>query len=468
MTVVIFAGPTLAARDGGAELDAIYLPPASQGDVYRVARDRPDAIGIVDGYFECMPAVWHKEILWAMSQGIHVYGSGSMGALRAAELAKFGMVGVGWVFEAFRDGVLEDDDEVTVAHAAEDLDYRPLSEAMVNIRRTLAAATREGILDARTSDALLMAIKATYYPERHYATLLKHALDLDVPATEIERLRAWLPTGRINQKRDDALAMLRAIRDHLQRDGSPKTVAFAFEHTVWWDHATSFAGTTSMPTPPSSPGGTTAGTLLLEALLDELRLRPGCYRQAHNGAALDVLLLREAERARMGATQDAIAQTTALFRAAFGLETDEAFDTWLAANDLPAHRFAEMMKAETLRASARIAIDREVIARVADHLRTIGQYADLAARAREKKRRLAAQGFDNASLDDLGLTEDALLQWHQARTGETMPDDATRAAHESGFDGLDAFRLALIRERSFVQVTEPERSSDAPAPMVQR
>ena len=50
-----------------------------------------------------------------MSQGIHVFGSASMGALRA-ELCPFGMVGVGRIFEAYRDGELEDDDEVAVIH----------------------------------------------------------------------------------------------------------------------------------------------------------------------------------------------------------------------------------------------------------------------------------------------------------------------------------------------------------------
>lgn len=467
MTIVIFVGPTLAARDGRAELDATFLPPVAQGDVYRVARERPDAIGIIDGYFERVPAVWHKEILWAMSQGIHVYGSGSMGALRAAELAAFGMVGVGWVFEAFRDGLLEDDDEVAIAHAAQDLDYRRLSEAMVNIRCTLAAAAHEGIISAPTCGALLNAAKGQYYAERHYRTLLRHAADLDVRPTEIERLRAWLDTGRVDQKREDALAMLRSMREHLQRDSSPKQVAFAFEHTVWWDHATSFAGVTSSSVSPQ-PGSDAGETLLLDTLLDELRLRPGVYRRAHNGAALDMLLLREAERARMGVTQEAVAQTTALFKTAFALESDDAFERWLAANDLPAHRFAELMKVETLCASARIAMDREVIARVPDHLRTTGEYADLAARARLKKATLVAHGFDNHSLADLGVTENELLRWHQTRMGEPMPEDATRGAHESGFDGLDAFRLALIRELSFVQLTEPKASSGPPACVSQR
>src|SRR3954462_11170486 len=120
MSVYVFIGPTLSAQDARAELDAVYLPPVSQGDVYRVAQKRPKAIGIVDGYFQCVPAIWHKEILWAMTRGIHVYGSASMGALRAAELAPFGMEGVGKIFGLSRDGTLEDDDEVAVAHGPSD------------------------------------------------------------------------------------------------------------------------------------------------------------------------------------------------------------------------------------------------------------------------------------------------------------------------------------------------------------
>src|SRR5512147_3214094 len=99
MNIVVFLGPTLAHTEARSVLDATYLPPAGQGDVYRAALKRPWAIGIVDGYFERVPAVWHKELLWAMSQGIHVFGAASMGALRALELAPFGMIGVGSVFD---------------------------------------------------------------------------------------------------------------------------------------------------------------------------------------------------------------------------------------------------------------------------------------------------------------------------------------------------------------------------------
>src|SRR5438270_5415666 len=70
VTVFVFTGPTISAADAGCVLDAVYLPPVSQGDVYRVGLEKPLAIGIVDGYFEQVPAVWHKEILWALSEGI--------------------------------------------------------------------------------------------------------------------------------------------------------------------------------------------------------------------------------------------------------------------------------------------------------------------------------------------------------------------------------------------------------------
>jgi hypothetical protein len=109
MKAFVFIGPTLRAEDLPPEGDIVVMPPVAQGDVYRVAHERPCAIGIVDGYFEGVLSVWHKEILWAMAEGIHLFGSASMGALRAAELHPFGMRGTGRIFEAFRAGALEDD-----------------------------------------------------------------------------------------------------------------------------------------------------------------------------------------------------------------------------------------------------------------------------------------------------------------------------------------------------------------------
>ena len=153
MNVLVFVGPTLPPVQARYELEATYRPPVAQGDVYRATQSQPDAIVLIDGEFDHVPAVWHKEILWAMTQGIHVYGASSMGALRAAELCGLGMEGVGKIFEAYRDGTLEDDDEVAVAHRPMAVNYQPTSEAMVNIRYTLDKARRDSIISEHTRAA---------------------------------------------------------------------------------------------------------------------------------------------------------------------------------------------------------------------------------------------------------------------------------------------------------------------------
>lgn len=235
MNACVFAGPTLPPRDEARQRAATWLPPAQQGDVHRaVSLLRPRALGIVDGYFESVPSVWHKEILWAMRQGVHVFGAGSMGALRAAELAPFGMRGVGVVFEAYRDGVLdgepfEDDDEVAVAHGPPDSGYLAASEAMVNIRCTLARAERAGVIDAQARARLVALAKGLFFPERSYPRLLE---EIPLPA-----LAAWLPAGRVNQKRADALAMLEAMRAFLDAEPGPAKACFHFEHTTLWERA---------------------------------------------------------------------------------------------------------------------------------------------------------------------------------------------------------------------------------------
>src|SRR4030095_14461617 len=133
MSIVVFAGPSIKRADTAAP-GVEFLPPAAEGDMYRAAWQGPRAIGLIDGYFEAQPAVWHKEILWAMSEGIHVFGAASMGALRAAELWSFGMIGVGAIFRAYRRGIINDDAEVAVLHGPAELGYPSVSEGLVNVR----------------------------------------------------------------------------------------------------------------------------------------------------------------------------------------------------------------------------------------------------------------------------------------------------------------------------------------------
>jgi hypothetical protein len=174
MKTLIFIGPTLAAAEVHARLpDATVMPPAAVGDVLRAGRRRGvRRIAIVDGYFERMAAVWHKEILLALERGIAVWGASSMGALRAAELAPFGMIGVGSIYKAYARGSIVADDEVAVAHLPAEQGYRAVSDALVNIREGLARAQKAAAIDLRTAARLIELARARFYRERSWAQLI--------------------------------------------------------------------------------------------------------------------------------------------------------------------------------------------------------------------------------------------------------------------------------------------------------
>lgn len=229
MSAVIFAGPTLPPRYRPRDPALAWRPPVRQGELYRAAREGPAIIGVIDGYFEATPTVWHKEILWAMAQGIHVFGAASIGALRAAELDGFGMRGIGRVYDAFRDGALEDDDEVAVLHGPEELGYPAVTEAMVNIRATVAAAVAQAVIAAETAATLIAVAKGLFYKERTYPAVLHH-----VPERERAAFAEWLPRGRVDQKRLDAEALTAAIRAELAAGVTPLRVSYTLAESAAW------------------------------------------------------------------------------------------------------------------------------------------------------------------------------------------------------------------------------------------
>lgn len=243
--VFVFLGPTLPLAAAQEVLDAVYLPPVSQGDVYRLWHRRPRAVGIIDGYFEHMPAACHKEIMWIMERGVHVFGSAGLGALRAVELEQFGMRGAGWVYEAFRDGTLEQDDEVAMVHERCSTGYRAQSEAMVNIRRTLSAATDQGIISESTRDLLAALGKALFYQKRKWPTVLAAGSTQGGDPAELLALRRWLPSGRVDQKADDAVAMLRDMSAFLGTNPPPLRVPWKTARTTTWEAARRQADRTS-------------------------------------------------------------------------------------------------------------------------------------------------------------------------------------------------------------------------------
>lgn len=134
---VLFVGPTLPAAEIPPGIDA--RPPAICGDLAALLRDPPPAVGLIDGCFEIAPTVWHKEILDLLALGVPVIGGASLGAIRAAELAPFGMTGIGAIFAAYRDGGLARDDAVMLCHGPAELGYPALTLSLVDAEAALAA-----------------------------------------------------------------------------------------------------------------------------------------------------------------------------------------------------------------------------------------------------------------------------------------------------------------------------------------
>ena len=85
---------------------------------------KPRQIVLIDGSFNQTLAVWHKELVFALLQGVYCIGAASMGAIRAAELDRYGMRGIGKIYDAFRSGE-EDDSLVILQYDPES--FRPLS-----------------------------------------------------------------------------------------------------------------------------------------------------------------------------------------------------------------------------------------------------------------------------------------------------------------------------------------------------
>jgi hypothetical protein len=428
--IYVFLGPTLAEKEARAELDAVYLPPVSAGDVYRLWRRRPRAIGIVDGHFDRVPAVWHKEIMWIMERGVHVFGAAGLGALRAAELDPFGMHGVGWVYQAFRDETLDRDDEVAVSHAPAGDGYRPLSEAMVNIRRTLAAAEQQEIISAATAGILLSAGTALFYPERTWPELLRAAGAARAAAAELDALRRWLPAGRIDQQAADAVAMLREMRGFLAAGPAPQQVSWSMAHTAMWEAAKRGADTLSRDGAPG-PGP------VLERILDEIRLLgPGAFEAAWCRGLVRAFAADFAEREGAATGGEERHDAVAAFRTSRNLEQDTDLARFLAGNDLSAEELERLVVTDEMVRWACGQAEWAAFGGLLDDLRLAGDYPRLAARARAK----AGDGGQPGA----PASEETAIGWYFAqRRGTAVPDDLAGYAQSCGFPDEQAFRTAV-------------------------
>jgi hypothetical protein len=220
---ILFAGPSLRRDRGGLPPGFDLRPPAKCGDLLATLPERPTAVLLVDGVFETGPTVWHKEILLLIEAGIAVYGAASLGALRAAELDVYGMIGIGAIYEAYRDGVIDRDDAVMVSHAPAELGHAPLTLALVDAEASIAASG----LDAASRQAAIRIARAMPFRDGTWDiifTRLAEAIGEDAARTAANSLRKCA----FSQKARDTDMLIDAVAREVRRPAAiarvPRTV----------------------------------------------------------------------------------------------------------------------------------------------------------------------------------------------------------------------------------------------------
>lgn len=206
--IIIFLGPSLSADEASKILDADYRPPIKRGDVTTALNDNPDIIGIIDGVFHQEPAVSHREILDALKKGVAVVGGASMGALRASELDEFGMIGIGHVYNQYKSGAIESDDDVAVA--INPITMAQLSDSLVSMEYNFKKALDKGIISKEEFNDLIETAKSIFYPKRTYINLLS---TVQLHPAKIEVIEKFLMEEGMDIKRQDAIDVLKYIKN---------------------------------------------------------------------------------------------------------------------------------------------------------------------------------------------------------------------------------------------------------------
>ena len=211
---IVYLGPTLRKEEALKILDADHRDPAKKGDFLMLSQDSDEKkyVGFIDGVFlhDYPPPpieVYHL----ATRKNIELLGASSLGALRAVELEKFGMKGIGKIFQLYKNGIIDADDEVAVTFVRGSNILQ--SEAMIDIRFNLFLAYKKGIITNDTKKRFVKIAKGIYFPFRNYEDII-NLTQQQYPSIhdELENFRAHILQNRDSLKARDAVKLLKYLK----------------------------------------------------------------------------------------------------------------------------------------------------------------------------------------------------------------------------------------------------------------
>ena len=454
--IVVFLGPSLSSQEAQSILDAIYLPPASQSELISAVHiHQPDVIALIDGVFLKCPPTWHKEILYALSQGIAVYGASSMGALRAAETDRFGMVGVGQIYQSYASGELIDDDEVALVHGSADVGYKPLSEPMVNVRATFKLAREQGVLSQELYYQLIQLAKSIYFPERTFAAIFHQAESAGISIESLDPLKTFVGKNYVDLKRQDTILLLKTLCDRftIPSDNSPSNCASNpancesnFEVTQTHVFAALYECDRQVQNNNTK--------ISLRRIAECVALEAVDFEDLNFNSLNRMIAQVLAAHVNITVELTEIEQEKRRFRFKHNLEPDINFDQWLENNDLTLNEFEELMQEIAIcRRLHQWFLNRQAYQRnvkgLLDELRLLNRYTEWKAIATQQEQLLQSYQIDiNTSILHGQTLKDLLLDHLEATNSRIPPIPFEDWLFERGFLNRYCLEVALMRAKA--------------------
>jgi hypothetical protein len=212
---IIFLGPSLSHEKARKIFQADFRGPAKKGDLLRVSSiiDDTTIVGLVDALFlQDYPPSPIEVYQLMLNKNILLFGAASLGALRAVELEKFGMIGIGKIFELYKKGKLTADDEVAVTFI--EGEHQLQSEAMIDIRFNLFLAYKSGIINVITKKTLAKIAKSIYFPYRNYTNIIDQT-EKQYPALshDLQSFRTYIMKNRQSLKERDTIKLINHVKN---------------------------------------------------------------------------------------------------------------------------------------------------------------------------------------------------------------------------------------------------------------
>lgn len=430
--VLIYAGPSLDADTIRDRIpDAIIKGPVKQGDFISDAMEyEPSHILIVEGAFHQNLSLWHKEIVWGLQiAGIKgIYGAASMGALRAADLANYGMIGCGRIYQWYFEGVILDESEVaSLYHQTEDGYWVSLTVPLVNVRAALLKGLETGLLDYEEAEEIFAQARSIHWTARSPASM--ESLDP----------RLGLVLAAHNQKKIDALELICTFRDlrrlepALQLDQSALSGLFSAQFER--DRAI-YVG---------------AREVKLQDLDAFITLHDQDYEEHTRDSDNRTLALFLADIYRITATATELDAEWRRFSLRMGLRSLEEHNKWLRDNHMNGMELCRVLGEEARLRKLRRALmtrsgPRRRTQRLLDYLKLGRQYVYWTTAAARHEEIIHNAGAEEALHFGGELDISQMLTEHAKRAGQTISLPLSEYITEMGFGSIRELMVALARD----------------------